>query len=189
MREIMGIPADLVNPMRNDYFHRYGTTLKGLEAEQNVNTADYLAFVHDLPLNQYIQRNDTLITILKKLPYPKVILTNADRAHCERVLNLLEIRPFFSQIVDILDLAPHCKPAPDAFKKALTLLENPDPGECMLFEDAIVNLNTAHNLGFITVQVGRRELTSDSAYRVDSISHIDALFDEDLALRVETIHE
>jgi putative hydrolase of the HAD superfamily len=185
MREVMKMPTEQVPAIRNDYFKRYGTTLRGLEIEYGIGKQDYLAYVHNVPLRQYISRNEPLKRLLDTLPFPKVILTNSDQAHSKRVLDILEIQDCFSQIIDIIALSPYCKPEEQAFEKAITLLGNPDPHDCVLFEDSPVNIQAAKKFGFTTVQVGREEASSESHYRVHDICKIDGLFDESYSLRQE----
>lgn len=68
MRDVLGIPAAEVNALRQDLFARYGTTLRGLEASMQVDTADYLRFVHDVPLSRYLTPNPELRQILSGYP-------------------------------------------------------------------------------------------------------------------------
>ena len=60
MQERLGLPLAQIPVMRHDYFTRYGTTLKGLQANYDVDPRDYLTFVHDLPLDAYLQPTDEL---------------------------------------------------------------------------------------------------------------------------------
>ncbi|MCX8025115.1 MAG: HAD-IA family hydrolase, partial [Thermanaerothrix sp.] len=60
----------------------------------------------------------------------------------------------FSQIIDIWDMLPSCKPFPEAFQSLLQKLQNPDPGTCLFIDDLPANLHTARRMGFWTVQVG-----------------------------------
>ncbi len=54
MREKMNIPADKIPELREKYFMQYGTTMRGLQANHNINSDDFLAYVHDLPLGNYL---------------------------------------------------------------------------------------------------------------------------------------
>jgi len=55
MRDRMGFPEKDVPQLREQYFKMYGTTLRGLQTRHQVDVEDYLAFVHDLPLNEYLK--------------------------------------------------------------------------------------------------------------------------------------
>ncbi len=73
-------PRREIPAIRRHYFETYGTTLRGLQKHHQVDTDDYLAYVHDLPLEQYIQPNPALHDLLVSLPQRRFIFTNADAA-------------------------------------------------------------------------------------------------------------
>jgi len=154
MHERVGLPWEQILPLRKRLFQQYGTTMRGLVSEYGIDELDYLAFVHDLPLQHFIQPDPAIRTILKRYPLPKVIFTNADRNHARRVLRVLDLEDCFDLIIDILDMSPHCKPMPEAFSIALQKVGNPDPANCVLIDDMPVNLATARWLGFYTIRVG-----------------------------------
>jgi len=149
----LSLPLENVEAFRKNLFHSYGTTLRGLYLQYHIDPTEYLAFVHDIPLEDYLQPNPELRTLLKVLPYPKVIFTNADKNHANRVLARLGLEGCFGQIIDIWDMLPFCKPFPEAFQKMLQKLEYPDTSQCLLIDDLPANLRTARRLGFWTVQV------------------------------------
>lgn len=160
MVERLGLPAKEVPAMRDHLFKTYGTTLRGLEVTMHVDPHDYLAFVHDVPVDRYIQPNPQLRELLQRLPQHKVIFTNADAAHARRVLRVLQLEDCFERIIDILDIQPYCKPMPQAFEIALRLAGASQPQQCVLLDDGPRNLSAARQLGFYTVQVG--DLQADS---------------------------
>ena len=81
MRERLDIPADQVDSLRHQLFEQYGTTLRGLQENYQVDVADFLAYVHDVPVANTIQPNPLLGQVLQSLPMRKFIFTNADVAH------------------------------------------------------------------------------------------------------------
>ena len=46
------LPVEEVDILRRNYFEQYGTTLRGLQIHHQVDTDEYLAYVHDLPLEK-----------------------------------------------------------------------------------------------------------------------------------------
>jgi pyrimidine 5'-nucleotidase len=58
--ERVGIPPDEAEDLKLRYYQKYGTTMRGLILHQRIDPEDYLAFVHDLPLEGYIQPNPDL---------------------------------------------------------------------------------------------------------------------------------
>jgi putative hydrolase of the HAD superfamily len=152
MIERLRLPVEAVPALRRQYFERFGATLNGLRAEHNVDTRDYLAFVHAVPLEDYLQPNPALDAMLARLPHEKVIFTNADAAHARRVIERLGIARHFSTIVDIEALDFISKPDPRAYDRALALL-GARAAECVFADDGARNLAPARALGMLTVLV------------------------------------
>ncbi len=153
--EVMQFPADEVDALRNRLWTQYGTTLRGLQVEYAVDMRDYLDYVHDVPLEEVLTRDDHLDVVLSELPWRKVIFTNGDGGHAERVTDLLGVSQHFDQIVDIHAIAPHCKPEQSAFETALSIFKE-YPAHCLMVDDTPANLDTAQSMGIRTVSVGER---------------------------------
>jgi len=153
MRERLRIPEEQISPLRQRYHEQYGTVLRGLQSEYTVNAADFLAYVHDLPLERYLAPSPGLKSALQRLPARKIILTNADEAHARRVLRSLTLETCFEQVIDINALAPHCKPMPQALQTALRLTNETDPRRCALFDDQARTTRAARQQGFFSVLV------------------------------------
>ncbi len=163
MQRLIDLPIDDIVKLRQSYLEKYGTTLRGLQAHYDVDADEYLSFVHDLPLEKYIQPDPALHTLLLNLPQRRWIFTNSDANHANRVLNILGISDCFEGIIDIRAIDFDCKPDKIAYQKALTLTSNVDPTHCVIFDDALRNLSPARELGFFTVLVGKngREASVD----------------------------
>jgi putative hydrolase of the HAD superfamily len=155
MQRLIDLPVDDIVKLRQSYLEKYGTTLRGLQAHYDVDADEYLSFVHDLPLEKYIQPDPALRTLLLSLPQRRWIFTNSDANHANRVLNILGISDCFEGIIDIRSIDFDCKPDKIAYQKALTLTSNVDPSQCVIFDDALRNLSPARELGFFTVLVGK----------------------------------
>jgi putative hydrolase of the HAD superfamily len=155
MVERLGLPADQVPELRRTYYITYGTTLRGLQKHYYVDADDYLAYVHDLPLERYLQPDASLRTMLLSLPQRRFIFTNADSNHALRVLSVLELSGCFDRIIDVHAMEFACKPEPIAFQRALAIAENPDPQQCVILDDHAANLVAARQLGFSTVLISQ----------------------------------
>ncbi len=153
MTERMRLPPAEATAIRRRYLKAFGTTLNGLRLEYGVDAQDYLDFVHNLPLADYLRPQPALDAMLERLPLVKAIFTNADAPHVRRVLDQLGIRRHFTHIIDLLTLDFVNKPEPLAYRRALELL-GADPTECLFVEDMARNLLPAHDLGMQTVLVG-----------------------------------
>jgi putative hydrolase of the HAD superfamily len=151
MAERIGLAEAEIPALRRYYFETYGTTLRGLQKHHCVDTDDYLAYVHDLPLEQYILPNPELRKMLASLKQRRFIFTNADALHANRVIQVLGVADCFEKIIDIRAIEFACKPEPLAYQRALALVGDPAPQECVLLDDSPANLKTARQLGFTTV--------------------------------------
>ena len=101
MTQRLGIPADDVSMKRHSYYQRYGTTLRGLMAEYDFDPVEYLEFIHDVNPGEFFGPSPPLDRMLCEIPLRKIIFTNSDLPHSERVLNTLQVRSHFEMIVDI----------------------------------------------------------------------------------------
>jgi putative hydrolase of the HAD superfamily len=169
MKEKLNLPDEDIPGLRRFYFERYGTTLRGLQIHKHIDPLDYLAYVHDLPLKDYLSPAPQLRALLLSLPQRRWIFTNADAAHAGRVLEALDLVDCFQGIIDILALDFACKPEKEAFDKALQIAGETDPGRCMLIDDAPRNLKAAQTLGFATLLVGGEKAASNSMLHVPDL--------------------
>ncbi len=152
MRRQLGLPEEAIAHLRQQYFETYGTTLRGLQPHHQVD--EFLAYVHDLPIEQILQPDPELRQVLLDLPQQKWIFTNADANHARRVLNALGIGDCFAGVIDIRRLSFICKPDPQAYQIALSQAGAPSPRRCIYLDDAMRNLLPARQMGFFTVLVG-----------------------------------
>ena len=166
MLERLNLPKENVSNLRRQYFERYGTTLRGLQIHHGVDANDYLAFVHNLPLEKYLKAEPRLRVVLESLPQQKWIFTNADSDHARRVLAILELADCFSGIVDVRALEFQCKPEIQAYRMALDLAGEPDPQRCILIDDSPSNLAPAQAIGFTTVLVGEDQNCPAADHRI-----------------------
>ena len=169
MLEEIGIPEAEIPATRYKYWTTYGTTLEGLRIHHQVEPDDYLKYVHDLPLKDFLEPDPVLRDLLKTLPQDLWVFTNADRRHADRVLNELGISDLFSGIVDLLALNFIVKPNRKAYQTALKLAGVTDPERCVMFDDLIQNLIPAKELGFFTSLVGENGSNNQVDIQLQSI--------------------
>jgi len=175
MRDRMGLPEKDVPALREQYYKMYGTTLRGLQARHNVDVQDFLAFVHDLPLDQYLTPNPTQREVIASLPSRKLIFTNADVHHARRVLAALNLDDLFETIVDINTVAPYCKPMPESFAIAQELADEPDPRKCVLIDDLPRTTRAALDVGMASLLYGTDEPTPEASGAFIDWTHLPIL--------------
>ena len=162
MREQMNIPADKIPELREKYFMQYGTTMRGLQANHNINSDDFLAYVHDLPLGNYLTPDPAQRSIIASLPTRNLIFTNADSSHAERVLTQLKLRDLFPVIVDVNAVTPYCKPMPEAFEIAMKLAGETDPSRCVMIDDLTRTTSAAREAGMSSLLYGAESSNGDA---------------------------
>jgi putative hydrolase of the HAD superfamily len=151
MRERMHFPEDQIATVREKYFLQYGTTMRGLQANHNIDTEDFLAYVHDLPLKDYLTPNPTLRSVIASLPTRNLIFTNADINHAKRVLNILELSDLFETIVDVNTVSPYCKPMLESFQIAMKLAGETDLSKCVMIDDIHRTTRAAREAGMFSI--------------------------------------
>lgn len=153
MHNILGIPLEEAPAIRERLYRTYGTTLRGLRNEYGVDMDDFLFYVHDIDLQNILQPDAELKRTLSQIHQPKWIFTNASREHAQNVLNVMQLGEYFTDIIDIRDVQPYCKPDPAAYQIALKLAGNFAPQETLMVDDRKENLDVAASLGFRTILI------------------------------------
>lgn len=164
MRQRMEIPEAEIPKLREYYYLQYGTTLRGLQVHYGIDAEDYLSYVHDLPLDDYLQPDPGLRAMLRSIPRRRLLFTNSDGSHARRVISILGIEDCFDGMVDIYAMDPYCKPQVEAYSFALKFAGASDPTTCALLDDSPRNLSPAREMGFLTILVGQNS-THPSADR------------------------
>jgi putative hydrolase of the HAD superfamily len=136
--------------VRRQYYECYGTTLGGLVAQHDVDTDHYLAFVHDVPVEEYLEPTPALSAMLTSIPLRKAIYTNATSEYSWRVMDALGVAGHFERVVGIEQVGLRNKWSQDAYERALALL-GAQGSECVMVEDTVRNLRAAKDLGLATV--------------------------------------
>jgi len=152
------------------HFHEHGTTLAGLMKEHAIDPHDFLADVHDVPLER-IDANPRLARALAALPGRKLIFTNGDAPYARRVLERIGIGSHFEGLHDIH--ANTYRPKPDPHGYAL-LCERfgIDPAHALLADDMIQNLRPAKALGMTTVWVDNGSERGNHSFEQGVADHV-----------------
>jgi putative hydrolase of the HAD superfamily len=138
--------------LRRDYLHRYGTTMGGLMAEHDMEVGEYLDFVHDIRIEDYLQPYPALEAMLDTIPLRKALYTNATSEYGRRVLRALGVLDQFESIIGIEEVGLRNKFDREAYARMLSLLET-DGTACIMVEDSARNLRPAKELGLTTILV------------------------------------
>ncbi len=153
MRLRLGIPASQVPELRKRYYRRYGTTSRGLYLHHHLDAHDYLVYVHDLPVEEYLSPDPLLDEVLDGIEVEKAVFTNSPQEYVQRVLRALGVERHFDRIFDIYFLEQINKPDKRAYLKVIEALET-DGQDCLILDDLARNLKPGKDLGMVTVLVG-----------------------------------
>jgi putative hydrolase of the HAD superfamily len=182
MTQKIGIPADDAGTKKTYFYQKYGTTLRGLMEEYHVNPDEFLEFVHGFNPQDLLLPSPPLDRMLHEIPLGKIVFTNADAAHAERILEALRVRPHFDMIIDIKAMHYENKPHPAAYRKALDLL-NTSGERCIIVDDMPRNLIPAKDLSMTTILInggGKPNIAID--YAVPTIFHVERVIKSILPL-------
>jgi putative hydrolase of the HAD superfamily len=152
---LTGKPEDEVKAIQRSWFETHGAALPGLLAEHDVSPAEFLDYVHDLPLDQ-LTSNAALDEALGRLPGRRFIFTNGSASHAERVLAKLGIAGRFEGVfhIESAELTP--KPHPVTYGRMVSAFGIAPEVSCF-FEDSSKNLIHAKTLEMTTVLVGQQD--------------------------------
>ncbi len=149
---LTGLPRDDAYALQRRYLDEHGLTLRGLMLHHDVDPMAFNALFHDLAL-ETLAEDPALADALARLPGRRLIFTNADDVHTERVVARLGLAGLFDGVFHIAsaDFVP--KPDPATFAR-LVSAHAIEPAATAFFDDRAMNLAPAAALGMTTVLVG-----------------------------------
>jgi len=171
VERLTGLPRDEAYRLQKKYLAEYGLTLSGLIQHHGVDPAEYHAMFDDLPLES-LAENPVLIAAIERLPGRRLIFTNANDVHAERVLARLGLAHLFDDVFHIALSAYVPKPSRVAFE-AIDAAHGIEPASTAFFEDSERNLEPAAELGMTTVLVGPNAPASSAPfvrYKTDNLA-------------------
>jgi putative hydrolase of the HAD superfamily len=145
------LDAQAAAEKRKYFFHKHGTTLRGLMVEHGIDPATFLDYVHDIDLAA-LPELPALSEALERLPGRKLIYTNGTVAHAERIMRRLGVDRHFEGVFDIVasDYVPKPEAAP---YQAMLGRHGIAPESAVMVEDMARNLKPAAALGMTTIWV------------------------------------
>lgn len=150
----LGFDRRNVNHIRKQYWEDYGTTLAGLMRDTDVNPYEYMSYVHDIPLPDYIHQDPCLKPLLESIQSDVYVMSNAPRFHVDEVLEILDISDIPLRVFSIEDFNFEGKPFLSAYSKLLNET-GLDAQDVIMVDDNAQNLLGAHRIGMLTCLVGK----------------------------------
>ena len=157
-----GLPREEARVLQKRYWQEHGTTLAGLMANHGIDPASFLDEVHDVSLDR-LSPEPALRSALARLPGRRLVFTNGDAGHAERILAKLGIDDLFEATFHIgsADYIP--KPDPRCFARMIAD-HAVTPASAVFFEDSARNLAPAADIGMTTVLVGPEAASNADAF-------------------------
>jgi putative hydrolase of the HAD superfamily len=161
------VDAGEARRIQKDFFHRHGTTLRGLMDEHAVEPAQFLDFVHDIEMD-VLSHDERVKAGIAALPGRKLVFTNGDAAYAGRVLERLGLGSHFEAIHDIHAMNYRPKPDPAVYEE-LCRRYDITPQRAAFFEDMARNLAPAKALGMTTIWVDNGSESASYGADMDAI--------------------
>lgn len=148
--------------LRQDYWHRYGATLAGLQIHHpETDIHDFL--VHSHPMAEILANLTPLAgteTTIGRLKGRKAVFSNGPSFYVAALTEALGIAPHFERLFGTDDVGLCYKPNRQAY---LTVCQQLDtlPQNCIMVDDSAANLAAAKALGMRTVWFSATEKGAD----------------------------
>lgn len=143
--------------LRQDYWHRYGATLAGLQIHHpETDIREFLRESH--PIAQILaklQGMEGTETALGRLKGRKAVFSNGPSFYVREIVGALGLQDHFDAQFGTDDFGLLYKPNPQAYLNVCRLLDT-RPEHCIMIDDSADNLHRAKALGMKTVWFGAK---------------------------------
>ena len=148
--KILSLPPDEARLVQRRYWKEYGTSIRGLILHHGIDPEPFLAYVHDVPVEQYLHADPALRGMLERLGGPRHVFTNSPSEFTGRVLTALGVSDMFEDVFDIRHAGYVPKPHTDPYQRVLDRLCC-EGSCCVMIDDNMQNLHAARLHGMRTV--------------------------------------
>lgn len=163
VQKTVGGDFESAHKIRTDYLERFGTTLAGLMAMNQVDPDEFFDFIHQPEFLTYPKKAPEKLKLLQSLEGPRFVFTNGRHDWSEAGMAHMGIESAIDGVLDLKQLGWVGKPHDSAYEKAEVWLRQrllqmgyampADPRDIILLEDSLRNLEPAHHRGWTTVYV------------------------------------
>lgn len=169
------LPLDESRVLGARFYRDYGLAIKGLIKHFSIDPLEYDMYVDGgLPLDDILKPYYELTSLMDRLSKQGScwVFTNAGKLHATRVLKLLQIDTFFSGVIycDYSETDFPAKPDRLAFTRAMKCADVKDPSKCFFFDDSIVNIRTAQEIGWKVVYIDEDSIVLKDKSSINEIN-------------------
>ena len=155
MAEQLNLSAEEASHLRQDYWHRYGATIAGLQMHHpEIDIPEFLHLSH--PLDEILAVLTPIAgthAALGRLKGRKCVFSNGPSFYVQALITALGLQDAFERLAGTDDFGLLYKPNPQAYLTVCQLLDTP-PENCIMVDDSADNLHAAKALGMRTVWFG-----------------------------------
>jgi len=161
---------DLLIKQLND---RYGTILSGLIKEFKIDPEEFIKYVFDIEICNFLVEDIKLKKILTKIPCRIFAFSNSPKEYIEKILHCLGISDCFDGIYDRRFFNYGSKSEPVVYKKVIDDLKV-SSSDCILVDDKASNISIAKKLGMQTIWLNENNLPdmNDADFIISNILEI-----------------
>lgn len=163
--------------LRQLYWQRYGATLSGLQQHHpHINLLDFLAASHPMPeILSQLKPVANVPTTLAQIHGHKFIFSNGPSFYVQAIIEKMQLSAQFQGLFGIDQFNFFHKPQPQAYQALCRHIRMPLQ-HCIMVDDDINNLHTAHQLGLSTIWFGAHAEPHPAinavAHNMDELLHI-----------------
>lgn len=141
--------------VRQDYWHRYGATLAGLQKHHpEIDVIEFLQASHPLPeILQALEPMPGVRHTLGRLKGRKAVFSNGPSFYVRALIEAMSLENCFDALFGTDDFGYCYKPAGRSYSTVCRLLQV-SPQQCIMIDDSAGNLREAKAQGMRTVWYG-----------------------------------
>ena len=155
IQDLLDIDEIKANAIRQTYWMKYGSTLKGLMKNYKVNPNDFLEKTHAIDsFKGLVFPAENITKILASLPGEKILFTNAPKNYALDIIRHCNIENYFSHLHFIESSRFNGKPSEESMKSFLSKYR---VKKAHFVDDEKANLKTAKKYGIRTIWINRSQ--------------------------------
>ncbi len=133
---------------------------------------DYLSYIGKMDASEILPDVPRVLDYLKDRKMAMALGSASKNA--APILEKVKLLPFFNAVVDG-NAVTKAKPDPEVFLNAAEAL-GLDPGNCVVFEDAVAGIEAANTAGMTSVGIGDPQILDNATYNFRDFTEIEPEF-------------
>jgi putative hydrolase of the HAD superfamily len=150
------VDLDVARLLRKTYITEYGSTMQGLMRHYGIDPVHYLKEVHDVPVEDLLNKDQRLRDALMVIGRDLIVFSNGSFDYASRILRALGIVDLIFDLftIEYMDFIP--KPYSWPYYKVMQQYGR-EPHDCLVVDDSLANVRTALEVGMEGVVIGAED--------------------------------